>query len=146
MEWLGFKSVHNMVNQAKIPYQTLALVRIAQKYEGLKQIEIMRMFTLSPSTLYRILNGEKKKENFSRAAERARGRSSKKVGQTSGTSHFAMHHQFAKGRWQFYFEATDGKCVGKYSFFTRKFLEENKNELPACGKCFATLILGEEGE
>ena len=73
MEWLGFKSVHNMVNQAKIPYQTRPLVRIAQKYEGLKQIEIMRTFTLSPSTVYRILNGEKKEGKLFKSSRKGEG-------------------------------------------------------------------------
>lgn len=44
-----------MVFQGKIPEETRVLVRIAQKYRGMRQREIMERFGLSRSTVYRIL-------------------------------------------------------------------------------------------
>ena len=48
-----------MVFQGKIPDETRVLVRIAQKFRGMRQREIMERFRLSRSTVYRILKEEK---------------------------------------------------------------------------------------
>ena len=48
-----------MVFQGKIPEETRAFVRIARKYRGMKQNEIMERCGVSRSTVYRILKGEK---------------------------------------------------------------------------------------
>ena len=64
IQWLGFQTVDNMVNDGKIADQFRALVRIAQKYEGLKQCDNMEKFKLSCSTDYRIVKGVKNKETF----------------------------------------------------------------------------------
>ena len=48
-----------MVFQGKIPEETRAFVRIAQKYRGKRQNEIMERCGVSWSTVYRILKGEK---------------------------------------------------------------------------------------
>lgn len=44
-----------MVFQGKIPEEARVFVRIAQKYRGMRQREIMERFGLSRSTVYRIL-------------------------------------------------------------------------------------------
>ena len=46
-----------MVFQGKIPDETRAFVRIAKKYRGMRQSEIMERCGVSRSTVYRILKG-----------------------------------------------------------------------------------------
>ena len=62
--WVFKLLIDNMVNDGKIADQFRALVRIAQKYEGLKQCDIMEKFKLSHSTVYRIVNGPKIRRPF----------------------------------------------------------------------------------
>ena len=49
------KIVQYAVFQGKIPEETRVFVRIAQKYRGMRQGEIMKKFGLSWLTVYRIL-------------------------------------------------------------------------------------------
>ena len=58
-----------MVFQGKIPEETRVFVRIAQKYRGMRQSEIMEKCGLSRSTVYRILPGLKTKQR-SRALDK----------------------------------------------------------------------------
>ena len=60
IELFGRKKYSNMVFRGKIPDEIRALVRTAQKYEGMKQRQIMEKFGFSRSTIYRILTGFKR--------------------------------------------------------------------------------------
>ena len=97
-----------MVFQGKIPDETRAFVRIAKKYRGMRQSEIMERCGVSRSMVYRILKGVNTMQR-SRATQKEISRKTSEIERPSGTSPFKADQHFTRGRREFHRKKVNGK-------------------------------------